>query len=318
MPLVGDLPNAGLQGFDQPGARGLRAGADVEDHHDIGRNDVGRARRDRDPPDGRHDLALGLARERLAEQHRLGGAGERVAPQQHRHRAGVAGFAEQFDVEIGLSDDRGHDAERLIARLQHRPLLDVHLDIGGDVLAPVCGRRDIGHGFAIGGDRVARASRRRDRRVSSILRCETRPRRPTTRTALRESASPPRRRRRARRCRTAALVRRAQNARPPGCRRSRRTGRHTCRHRSRCRYASRSAGAWPAPKRPRTVPSASSDTASPASRIQRATRSAARRCSGDRNSRTSRSGSAEIAPSALTIASARAPSASMSSCEKVG
>ena len=71
------------------------------------------AGRDRDAPDGRHDLALRLARERLAEQHRFGGAGERVAPQQHRHGAGMAGFAEEFDVEIGLPDDRRDDAERL-------------------------------------------------------------------------------------------------------------------------------------------------------------------------------------------------------------
>ena len=57
---------------------------------------------------------LRLARERLAEQHRFGGAGKRVAPQQHRHRAGMAGFAEEFHVEIGLPDDRRDDAERLL------------------------------------------------------------------------------------------------------------------------------------------------------------------------------------------------------------
>ena len=65
----------------------------------------------------------------------------------------------------------------------------------------------------------------------------------------------------------------------------------------------------PSPKRPFTVPSASSLTAMPASRIHFATRSAARRCSGVRNSRTSRPGSAEIAPSSVSIASARRPSA---------
>src|SRR2546421_919206 len=64
--------------------------------------------------------------------------------------------------------------------------------------------------------------------------------------------------------------------------------------------------------RPRTVPSASSFTVRPAARIHSATRSAARRCSGVRKRRTSRFGSAEIVPSALTIASARAPSASIS------
>ena len=57
------------------------------------------------------------------------------------------------------------------------------------------------------------------------------------------------------------------------------------------------------------VPSASSLTDRPAARIQPATRSAARRCSGVRNSRTSRPGSAEIAPSSAIIASARVPNA---------
>ena len=84
--------------------------------------------------------------------------------------------------------------------------------------------------------------------------------------------------------------------RPPEFRTPPRADRHSARHRSRCRYANRSAACacWPSPRRPRTVPSASSLTFMPASRIHCATRSAARRCSGVRNSRTSRSDSDEI------------------------
>ena len=149
---------------------------------------------------------LRVARKRLAEQHRLGGTGERIAPQHHRHGAGMPGFAEKLDVEIGLSDDGGHDAERLVARLQHRSLLDVDFDVGRDLIARIGGGRDVVRRFAVGLDRVARASRRCGPPVSGF-RCGTRPRTPRTRTASRESASPPRRRRRARRSRTAAACR---------------------------------------------------------------------------------------------------------------
>ena len=80
-----------------------------------------------------------------------------------------------------------------------------------------------------------------------------------------ESASLPRRRTPARRCRTAASVRCARCAARQECRRRRRRCRHSVRHRSRCRYASRSAGgADRRPARcPRTVPSASSLTVKP-------------------------------------------------------
>ena len=69
--------------------------------------------------------------------------------------------------------------------------------------------------------------------------------------------------------------------------------------------AARRAARAPCRARPRT-PQARPRASSAATQIGGAA------CSGVRNSRTSRSGSAEIAPSVLTIASARAPSASMS------
>ena len=41
MALVCDRPDTGFQGFDEARARNLGAGADVEDHHDVGRGDTG-------------------------------------------------------------------------------------------------------------------------------------------------------------------------------------------------------------------------------------------------------------------------------------
>ena len=148
------VAGAGAQLLAELRARGLRAGADIEDDDDVRRDHVGGARRDREAADGRHHLALGVARKAFAQQHRLGGPGERVAPHRHRNGAGMAGFAQKFDVQVGLPDDRRDDAERLVARLQHRPLLDVHLDIGGGLVARVGGGRDVGSGLAVRGERV--------------------------------------------------------------------------------------------------------------------------------------------------------------------
>ncbi len=144
MAAVRDGAHAGFQRVGEPGARGFGAGADIEDDHDVGRDHIGGAGRDRDAADGRHHLALGFARQRFAEQHRFGGAGERVTPQHHRHGAGMAGLAEKFHVEIGLPDDRRDDAERLAARFQHRALLDVDLHIGGRLIAGIGGGGDVG------------------------------------------------------------------------------------------------------------------------------------------------------------------------------
>ena len=56
-----------------------------------------------------------------------------------------------------LPDDAGDDAERLVLRLQHRALLDMHLDIAGGVLAAVGRGRNLGGVLAIGLERVAQA-----------------------------------------------------------------------------------------------------------------------------------------------------------------
>ena len=67
--------------------------------------------------DGRHHLAFGVARQLFGQQDHLGAAGECVAPQHHRHRAGMAGFAQQLDIQISLPGNRRHDAKRLVAMI---------------------------------------------------------------------------------------------------------------------------------------------------------------------------------------------------------
>ena len=78
-------------------------------------------RRDRRP-------ARGVARRALQRGHRLRGAGERVAPQVHRCRAGMGRGAAQRDPEVVRRGDRGDDAERVAVLLEHDALLDVQLD----------------------------------------------------------------------------------------------------------------------------------------------------------------------------------------------
>ena len=59
--------------------------------------------------------------------------GERVAPQVHRHGAGVAGRAAQRDAQAREAVDRRHHADRQAFGLEHRPLLDVQLGVGEHV-----------------------------------------------------------------------------------------------------------------------------------------------------------------------------------------
>ena len=101
--------------------------------------------------DPRGDLAQ-LERE-------LGGAGERVAPLVHRRRAGVRRLAAPGDP-VALDAERAeHRAERQVQRLEHRPLLDVQLEVGGRVLELRARLERAGRGR-----RRARAARRAARR----------------------------------------------------------------------------------------------------------------------------------------------------------
>ena len=60
----------------------------------------------------------------------LRGAGEGVAALVHRRRAGVRGLAAERDRVALDAEGAEHDAERQVERLEHRPLLDVELEVG--------------------------------------------------------------------------------------------------------------------------------------------------------------------------------------------
>ena len=64
----------------------------------------------------------------------LRGAGERVAPLVHRGRARVRRLAAPRDAMALDAERPEHDAEREVHALEHRPLLDVQLEVGGGVL----------------------------------------------------------------------------------------------------------------------------------------------------------------------------------------
>ena len=61
-------------------------------------------------------------------------AGERVAALVHRRRAGVRRLAAECHEMALDAEGAEHDAERQVEGLQHRPLLDVELEVGRRVL----------------------------------------------------------------------------------------------------------------------------------------------------------------------------------------
>ena len=108
-----------------------RANIDRELH--MARNDVGRARPDFETADGRDEVGF-AARARLDRQRHFGRGRQRVAAEAHRRRAGMAGYSVYADLEPGRAVDGRHDAERQTFGLQHRPLFDMRLDEGGDMV----------------------------------------------------------------------------------------------------------------------------------------------------------------------------------------
>ena len=147
------------------------------------------------PPLVQHGAVADLRCDLPQLESELRGAGERVAALVHRRRAGVRGLAAPGDP-VALDAERAeHGAERQVQRLEHRPLLDVQLEVGGCVLELRA--------------RVERASRdrRRARRSASGSATPSRSlqlraarpgrpssrRPPTSRRASARSARPPRR-----------------------------------------------------------------------------------------------------------------------------
>jgi hypothetical protein len=63
-----------------------------------------------------------------------GGSRERVAAQLHRGRPSVVRLAQEPCPEAEHAGDRRDDAEVDAGPLQHRPLLDVELEVGSDAV----------------------------------------------------------------------------------------------------------------------------------------------------------------------------------------
>ena len=73
----------------------------------------------------------------------FGGAGQRVAPQRHRHRAGVTGHAGEVRRQPRGAGYCRHHADGKVLLLQHRPLLDMQFDIGMQLAAGPRRRADM-------------------------------------------------------------------------------------------------------------------------------------------------------------------------------
>ena len=76
-----------------------------------------------------HRAVPHLARDVADRERELGRAGERVAPRVHRRRAGVRRLAAPREPRPLDAEGAEHDSERQAQRLEHRPLLDVQLEI---------------------------------------------------------------------------------------------------------------------------------------------------------------------------------------------
>src|SRR5262252_2301112 len=61
------------------------------------------------------------------------GADQRVAPPRHRCRPGMRLLAGDGDLIPALALRPSDDADRLLHRFEDRPLLDMRLEIGGDL-----------------------------------------------------------------------------------------------------------------------------------------------------------------------------------------
>src|SRR5215218_7825446 len=95
----------------------------------------------RHDPGPRHHAAGGadravadLARDVADVERELRGAGERVAAPVHRRRPGVRGLAAPRDPRALDAERPEHHPERQVQRLEHRPLLDVQLEVRPSVL----------------------------------------------------------------------------------------------------------------------------------------------------------------------------------------
>ena len=89
-------------------------------------------------PDGAH-RARGVEADSLDRNHRFGCRRECIAPEVHGDGPCVACPPHDLHPQSDGAGHGGHDSNRQILRFEHRSLLDVHLDIGGDVVRTVAG-----------------------------------------------------------------------------------------------------------------------------------------------------------------------------------
>ena len=97
-------------------------------------DDIGRIRLARDHADGpdggpRHRPGCVL----LHRRNRLGRGRQRISSQMHRRRARVIGDSRVGDPVLSDARDRLHDPYRHSGRLQDQRLLDMELEVSGDV-----------------------------------------------------------------------------------------------------------------------------------------------------------------------------------------
>jgi hypothetical protein len=122
---------------------------------DASGNDIGGAWFGLDAADGCHHV-IACKRETLGRQRHLGGARQRIAPQGHRHSAGMARLSGDGDAKAALPNNTGDHAERLVFGLQKRPLFDMDLDVGRGIGARVGGLRNVFDVLAIGFQRLGK------------------------------------------------------------------------------------------------------------------------------------------------------------------
>ena len=119
-------------------AGSIVSGAHIEAEADFAGDDVACAGIDRELADRRDErVARAAAGHFLDHPDRFGDSGERVMAKCHRHRAGMAGLASRAQAVAALARDGGDHAERLSRPLQHRPLLDMDLEVADDVGAAI-------------------------------------------------------------------------------------------------------------------------------------------------------------------------------------
>src|SRR5258708_18534494 len=116
--------------------------ADVDGEEYLAGNDVGRAGKRLELAHGTYQLGHAGATP-LDHQHAFSGGSERVLAQIHRHRAGMACHAVDFDQKaVGAVDGR-HNPDGKAFGLQYRALFDVQFRVRQHVVTLVRGASDL-------------------------------------------------------------------------------------------------------------------------------------------------------------------------------